>query len=121
VVAAVCTAGFWWSWRGSDDPAVIAHAQAVTFCVAAFAQLLFAIGCRSDRFTAFAIGFWRNPALLVAIVLSGLLQIAVVMLPVTRPVFDVPRGLGSEWLAVLGLALVPVTVIEVAKWIPRPR
>jgi hypothetical protein len=40
---------------------------------------------------------------------------------VTRPVFDVPRGLGSEWLAVLGLALVPVTVIEVAKWIPRPR
>jgi hypothetical protein len=57
----------------------------------------------------------------VAIVLSGLLQIAVVMLPVTRPVFDVPRGLGSEWLAVLGLALVPVTVIEVAKWIPRPR
>jgi Ca2+-transporting ATPase len=115
VVAAVCVAGFWWSWRGSDDPATIAHAQTVTFCVAAFAQLLFAIGCRSDRFTAFAIGFWQNPALLVAIVLSALLQMAVVMLPVTRPVFEVPRGLSSEWLVVIGLALVPVTLIELAK------
>ncbi|MFN9367934.1 MAG: cation-translocating P-type ATPase [Planctomycetia bacterium] len=115
VVAAVCVAGFWWSWRGSDDPATIAHAQTVTFCVAAFAQLLFAIGCRSDRFTAFAIGFWQNPALLVAIVLSALLQMAVVMLQVTRPVFEVPRGLSSEWLVVIGLALVPVTLIELAK------
>ncbi len=115
VVAAVCVAGFWWSWRGSDDPATIAHAQTVTFCVAAFAQLLFAIGCRSDRFTALAIGFWQNPALLVAIVLSALLQMAVVMLPVTRPVFEVPRGLSSEWLVVIGLALVPVTLIELAK------
>ncbi|MFN7813582.1 MAG: cation-translocating P-type ATPase, partial [Planctomycetia bacterium] len=121
LVAAVCVAGFRWSWPGGDDPALLRHAQAVTFCVAAFAQLLFAIGCRSDRFTAFAIGFWKNPALLAAVVLSGLLQMTVVMLPVTRPVFEVPHGLGIEWLAVLGLAVVPVTVIELAKLVTRRR
>lgn len=100
---------------------MIAHAQTVTFCVAAFAQLFFAIGCRSDRRTALAIGFGRNPALLAAIVLSGLLQLAVVMLPAARPVFEVSRGLGIEWLVVLGLAVVPVTVIEVRKWVAGRR
>jgi Ca2+-transporting ATPase len=92
--------------------------------VAAFAQLFFAIGCRSDRRTAFEIGFFRNPALLAAIAISALLQIVVVTLPVARPVFEVEADLGSGWPFVIGLALVPVSVIEVAKWLwgrrPRP-
>jgi P-type Ca2+ transporter type 2C len=121
LVAAVTLAAFWLTWQGSPDPAAVERAQATTFCVAAFAQLLFAIGCRSDRFTAFGIGFFRNPALLAAIAISALLQVAVVTLPVTRPVFEVRSELGSGWPLVIGLALVPVTVIEAGKWAWGPR
>ncbi len=117
LVAAVTLTAFWLTWRGSNDPAAIERAQATTFCVAAFAQLLFAIGCRSDRRTAFGIGFFRNPALLAAIAISALLQVAVVTLPVARPVFEVRAELDGGWLFVVLLALVPVTVIEAAKWL----
>jgi hypothetical protein len=42
--------------------------------------------------------------------------VAVVTLPVARPVFEVRSELGSGWPLVIGLALVPVTVIEAGKW-----
>jgi Ca2+-transporting ATPase len=116
LVAAATLTAFWLTWQGSSDPAVLERAQTKTFCVAAFAQLFFAIGCRSDRYTAFGIGLFRNPALLAAIAISALLQVAVVTLPVARPVFEVRSELGSGWPLVIGLALVPVTVIEAGKW-----
>jgi len=115
LVAMVTLGGFWFMWRGSTDPAVIEHAQTMTFCVAAFSQLFFAIGCRSERRTAIEVGFFRNPALLAAIAISSLLQVAAVTLPFTRPVFEVKTDLGNEWLLVIALALVPLAVIEGGK------
>jgi Ca2+-transporting ATPase len=119
LIAVVVLAAFWFVWRG--DAARLERARAVAFCVAAFAQLFFAIGCRSDRVTAFALGCLRNPALLLAILLSALLQIVVVTLPHARSVFEVGHHLGGDWLLVIALALVPVTVIELAKWAGGPR
>jgi Ca2+-transporting ATPase len=113
LVAAVILWSFWSTWRGDDER--LEQARTVAFCVAAFAQLLFAIGCRSDRVTAVRLGFFKNPALLLAILLSALFQIVIVSLPHTRSVFEVQRHVGGDWVTVIGLALVPVTVIEVAK------
>ncbi len=113
LVAAVCLYAFWTSYRG--DPANMPHARTFTFCVAAFAQLFFAIGCRSDRVTALSQGFFSNPWLLGAIILSALLQLTVVMLPFAQPVFEVGSDLGHDWITVMLLALIPVTVIELAK------
>jgi Ca2+-transporting ATPase len=114
IVAAVSLVAFWWSWGG--DPARLPHARTVTFCVAAFSQLFFAIGCRSDRRTALELGFFTNPWLLAAVAISALLQLTVVTLPYAQSVFEVGSQLGRDWLLVIGLALVPVTVIELAKW-----
>jgi Ca2+-transporting ATPase len=113
LVAGVCLAAFWTSYRG--DPDAMPHARTFTFCVAAFAQLFFAIGCRSDRATVLSQGFFSNPWLLGAILISALLQLTVVMLPFARPVFEVGTDLGRDWIAVVLLALIPVTVIELAK------
>ena len=115
LVAAVCLFAFWTSYRG--DPAKMPHARTFTFCVAAFAQLFFAIGCRSDRVTAIAQGFFTNPWLLGAIVISSLLQVTVVMLPFAQPVFEIGSDLGRDWIIVILLALIPVTVIEITKGI----
>jgi Ca2+-transporting ATPase len=113
LVAAVCVAAFWLVWRG--DEARLDHARTVAFCVSAFSQLLFAIGCRSDRLTAVQLGFFGNPALLLAIALSALLQVAVVTMPPTQPVFGVAAHPGDDWPLVLGLAVIPLAVIELAK------
>ena len=118
LVAAVSIMAFWLTWQG--EACREAEARTITFCVAAFAQLFFAIGCRSERQTAFGLGFFTNPWLLVAILLSGLLQLAVVMLPGVQSVFEIEQALEAEWGLVLGLALVPVTVIELAKLLPWP-
>ena len=113
LVAAVCLVAFWLAWQGDDTR--VRHARTVTFCVAAFAQLFFAIGCRSDHRTAIQLGFFTNPALVMAVVLSALVQLAVVMLPPTQSVLEVGAIPLGEWGLVLGLAVVPVTVLEVAK------
>ncbi|MFM7136627.1 MAG: cation-translocating P-type ATPase, partial [Planctomycetota bacterium] len=113
LVAAVSLAAFRWSWQG--EPSRLAHARTVTFCVAAFSQLVFAIGCRSDRVTAFELGFCTNPWLLGAIAVSMLLQVSVVTLPFAQDVFQAGAELGRDWLLVAGLSLVPVTLIELAK------
>ena len=113
LVAAVSLGAFRWAWGG--DPERLPHARTVTFCVAAFSQLLFAIGCRSDRRTAIEVGFFSNPWLLAAIAVSALVQVSAVTLPYAQEVFQVGSQLGRDWLLVLGLALVPVTVIELAK------
>ena len=115
IVAGVSLLAFRWTWGG--DPDQLPHARTVTFCVAAFSQLFFAIGCRSDRRTALELGFFTNPWLLEAVVLSALLQLTVVTLPYAQGVFEVGSQLGRDWFLVIGLALVPVTVIELAKWV----
>ena len=88
----------------------------MTFCVAAFAQLLFAIGCRSDRRPGFGPGMFANPALLLAIVVSALVQVAVVTFPTAQSVLEVAAGgPGVHWPLVLGLAVVPLLVVEGSK------
>ena len=118
LVAAVMLGAFWFCWQGDD--ARLPHARTMTFCVAAFAQLFFAIGCRSDRVTAVELGFFRNPAILAAIAVSSLLQVTIVTLPYAQSVFAVGSSLGSDWLLVLALSLLPVTAIELLKWLASP-
>ena len=78
-------------------------------------QLFFSFACRSQRYTLPQLGLFSNPYLFWAIAASALLQFTVVTLPLTQPVFDIPAHLGGDWLYILPLALVPVTVVEVAK------
>jgi Ca2+-transporting ATPase len=113
LITAVCVAAYWMEYQG--EASRVEHARTITFCVAAFSQLFFAVGCRSDRAVAPARGFFANPALLVAIMISALLQVAVVSLPMTRGVFEVTDGLLAAWPTIIGLALIPVTVIELTK------
>jgi Ca2+-transporting ATPase len=113
LLAVVTLAAFWIVYRG--DPQRLPHARTVTFCVAAFAQLLFAFACRSDRRTAWQLGIGSNPVLLAAVVASALLQVSVVMLPFARPVFEVGTELGTDWLLILLAAVAPLAIVEAWK------
>jgi Ca2+-transporting ATPase len=105
--------GFWIVYQG--EPAHLARARTVTFSIMAFSQLFVAIGCRSQRYTMPELGLLSNPFLLTAIAISGLLQLAVITLPFAQPVFEVATSLSWEWGPLIGLSLLPVTVIEVWK------
>ena len=113
LVAAACLLAFWIGFRG--DPANTPHARTFTFCVAAFAQLLFALGCRSDRLPVVRHGLLTNPWLLGAIVISALLQLTVMTLPLTQPVFEVGGDLGRQWMLVAILAVLPLAGAELGK------
>ncbi len=61
------------------------------------------------------LGLFTNPYLFGAVAVSALLQLSVVMFSFARPVFGTATQLAWEWLLIFGLALAPVTLIEVAK------
>ena len=115
ILALVSLAAFWSVWGGQEDR--LQQARTATFYVAAFSQLGFVLACRSSRLTAFQLGWRANPALLVAILLSALLQVSLVTLPSAESVFGVVAMSGQDWLLIVGLSLLPMVIVETGKWI----
>ncbi|MBI3837532.1 MAG: cation-translocating P-type ATPase [Planctomycetia bacterium] len=93
-------------------------ARTVAFCIACYSQMFFAFGCRSERLTFPQLGVFSNSSMLTAILLSGLLQLGTVMLPAGRAVFETVAVTGEQWIVIILLSLVPVTVLEVLKFLP---
>jgi Ca2+-transporting ATPase len=92
------------------------HAQAMTFYITTFAQLFFSFACRSSRYTLPQLGIFTNPYLFAAIALSGILQLSLLWFSLTRHVFfAIAPQFGSDWLVIFLLALIPVSVVEIAK------
>ena len=114
MIAAVTALGF--GLMLHDRPGNVIRAQTVAFCILSYTQLFYSFSCRSQRYTMPELGLLSNKALLGAIVISGLLQTAV-FLPWLDRLFKIQSRLGWEWLVILGLSLLPVTIIEVAKLI----
>ena len=71
------------------------------------------------------LGFFSNPWLLGAVVCSALLQVLVMMIPVTQRILGVSAGMSGEWILIFVGALIPVTIVEIFKLFvsfrnPRP-
>ncbi|HVT27870.1 MAG TPA: cation-translocating P-type ATPase, partial [Lacipirellulaceae bacterium] len=115
LIATVAIAGFWLIYRG--NPTQLAQARTATFCITSFGQIFFALGCRSQRLTMPQLGLLTNPTLLAAMAVSVSLQLTVSLLPFAQPVFDVVSCSVADWILIVALSLVPVTVIEVGKLI----
>jgi Ca2+-transporting ATPase len=94
------------------DESQLTDARTVAFTVMSLTQLSFAFACRSQRYTLPELGFLSNPYLLGAIVLSALMQVAVVGVPLLRPVFEVVTPANLEWEWIVLLSLTPATIVE---------
>jgi Ca2+-transporting ATPase len=118
LLAAATCVGFVWIHRG--DPDHLAAARTASFCIAASSQLFFAMACRSRSRTIPELGLFTNRYLFAAILVSAVLQVGLVALPPLRPLFEtVPLSATESWI-VLGLSLVPITLVETMK-LARPR
>ena len=112
LIATVMIFGFAYAYREAGT----LYAQAFVFYVTAFSQLFFSFACRSQRYTLPQLGPFSNPYLVGAIAFSGILQLALLWLPLTRDVFfHAAPQFGADWLVIFGLALTPVSLVEIAK------
>lgn len=109
----------WWCWTngaGTDS-----HWRTMIFTVLTLSQMGNALAIRSENDSLFTIGLLSNRPLLAAILLTFLLQLAVIYLPVLQQVFQTTHLSLSELLTCLLLSTVVFIAIECRKWIERRR
>ena len=117
MLAVIALGAFTWSLLIWQQP--VEQARSVAFTVMVVAQLVHAFNCRSDRWSLFQVGVTTNHALIWAVVLSLVLQIAILTIPVVESIFKVAPLPIEDWELMVLMALVPLAVVEVIKWIRR--
>jgi Ca2+-transporting ATPase len=103
-----------WTWH--RDPA---GWQTMVFTVLVFAQLFHCLAIRSERFSLFSIGLFSNPALLGAILLTVLAQIAVIYLPPLNAVFRTVPLSATHLAACFGIGSIVFVAVELEKLVRR--
>jgi Ca2+-transporting ATPase len=114
--ATVTLTGFlailWFNPDGLAEKELLEQAQGTAFCVLVFSEILRSLSARSMHLNFWRVGALRNPYLLGAAAISALLQIGAVLTPGVRDIFHVGGLSMYSWLLIVGLAFVPVSVIE---------
>lgn len=115
LIAAVTLVAFYVGVHDTENPG-FELGRSLAFCTLSYSQLLFALSCRSQKYTMPQLGPLTNRALLVAIVFSASLQIGAVNLPyIGDVIFKMAPHRHEHWLIIGGLALIPVSLIELGK------
>ncbi len=105
---------FWLGWQG--DSTRIVHGQTLAFMVLALSQVVQAYNMRSQR-SLFAIGPFSNRKLNLSAMVSVALVALVLFTPGLRSAFGLVILPWWQYAAGLGLILVPLLVMELAKYI----
>jgi Ca2+-transporting ATPase len=93
--------------------------QTVLFTSIAFAELAGSFAMRSERVSLRRLGPLTNRALVGAVALTIVLQVALVVVPFARDVIGL-EPLGAEhWLLIVGIAIGYLAVVEIDKAIHR--
>jgi magnesium-transporting ATPase (P-type) len=97
----------------------LSEARTATFTLLAVCEWFNVLNCRSETQSALTLAVFRNRALVLGIVLSNLLQAAVVFLPALNKTFHtVPLPL-SEVLIIGAVGSCVLWVEEARKWLAR--
>ncbi len=99
----------------------LAHWQTMVFTVLAMSQLGHVLAVRSDRTFLYKQGFFSNPALLLSVLLTFLLQMAVVYLPFMNAIFKTQPLTLTELGICIGGAVILFHAVEMEKWIKKRR
>lgn len=102
---------------GTSAPGEVANTMA--FATLTLSQLFHGFNVRSERQSLFSLGFFSNPAMNQAFLVGLTLQLGVLLLPPLQEVFSVIPLDSQQWMAVLGLAVLPIPVCEVVKFFAR--
>jgi P-type Ca2+ transporter type 2C len=113
--AATTLAVFVWALKARD----LVEARNLAFSVLVFGELFRAFAARSTTRLFWEVGAFTNLRLLGVVAVSVLLQIGIHHIPAAQEVFEIGALSAADCALTLVVALVPVTVIELAKLVRR--
>ncbi len=111
-----------WALQASD-----AHWQSMVFTVLTLSQMCHVLAIRSERESLFSLGLFSNPAMLGAVLLTFVLQLAVLYMPLLQPIFKTTPLSLAELGWCLALSSVVFVAVEIEKalvrrgWLYAPR
>ncbi len=117
IVMSILSIGAAWELWRLGDPAW----QTVLFTTLVFTQLAVALEARSEEESPFRIGLFKNRSMVLAFILTVVLQLMVVYLPPAQRIFDTASMPLGDLAISIGLSLTILIVIEVWKAIMRRR
>jgi len=106
------------AWAISRDAV---YWQTVVFTVLTVSQLFHSLAVRSDRESLFSIGLLSNRPMLGAVLVTMLLQLAVIYLPVMNSIFHTQPLPLYDLLVCLGLSSLVLVAVEIEKWLVRKK
>ena len=107
--------GFW-SWQQNA-----AAWQTMIFATLTFSQMTLALAVSSERDSFFSVGPFKNRILLGAVLLSTLLQMAVIYVPFLQQIFHTTALSPRELVVALVASTAVFWAVESRKWIVRKR
>jgi len=105
------------SWVNDADGAW----QTMVFTTLTLAQMGNALAIRSGHDSLFRIGLFSNPSMLGAVLLTFLLQLAVIYLPFLQRAFETKPLSATELAISLLMSTVVFWAVEIGKWLRRRR
>jgi len=117
IVMSVIAIGAAWELWHLGDPAW----QTALFTALVFTQLAVALEARSEQESLFRIGLFGNRPMVAAVVVTVLLQLAVIYFPAAQRIFDTVSMPARDLAISIGLALLVLIVIEIWKGIVRKK
>lgn len=117
ILAVIALGAFSYSLYGLHQD--LDQARTVAFTVMVAVQLVHAFNCRSERLSLFQLGIGTNRALVWAVLLSFVVQIAVLTVPAASPVFKVVSLPMEGWVLMGAMGLLPFMMMESVKWLRR--
>jgi Ca2+-transporting ATPase len=97
----------------------VSAARSVAFSTLVFCELFRAFAARSRRLVHWQVGAFTNLPLLGAVGVCALLQAALGQVPAARDFFRIEAMSWADTGLCLALGLIPVTILELAKLVPR--
>lgn len=91
--------GFLWSRMNGVEALPLARSMAFTTLV--FAQLFYVFECRSEKYSPFELGFFKNKFLVTAVLCSVIMQLSALYIPFLQDIFKTVALSWWEWLVII--------------------
>jgi Ca2+-transporting ATPase len=106
--------GYWYWLRDPNGPW-----QTMVFTTLALLQMGHAMALRSNTDSTFRIGFFSNRLMVGAILLTVVLQLALIYIPFLQNFFETEALSLTDLLVAFAFSLVVFVAVEIDKWIQR--
>jgi Ca2+-transporting ATPase len=106
----------WVYWRAGID-----YWQTMLFTVLTVSQMFHVLAIRLDRGSIFTASPWSNPLLYLAVLVTLLLQVALIYVPFLQGVFETMALPVTDLFIAIGISSLILFLIEAIKWVQRRR